>query len=187
MEGPQVGDHWTYEVRDDITGDIKFTTIHTITDASASEISVRQSVQGKPGFGYQTYSQSWDIIDSGSWRSKPNDGSGVRLPLAVGKTWPIKSTDVNTTSGVSGQRSGSSKVIAQESVTTQAGTFDTFKIESDYRFQNSNDPTKGIQVLADSWYAPSVDHWVKRTVVQRSKGRVLERSTAELVEYGRRQ
>jgi hypothetical protein len=71
-------------------------------------------------------------------------------------------------------------------VTTQAGTFDTFKVESTYQIHGSNDPTKMIQVVADSWYAPVVDHWIKRTVVQRSQGKVLERSTIELIEYGRR-
>ena len=38
MEEPQVGDHWTYEIRDEITGDLKSTSTQTITDVSATEI-----------------------------------------------------------------------------------------------------------------------------------------------------
>src|ERR1700726_3035935 len=86
MATPQTGDHWTYEFRDEITGDIKSTVTHTVTDVSGSEISIRVAVLGKPNFGYQTYDQSWNMIENGNWRFKPNDGGGVRLPLAVGKT-----------------------------------------------------------------------------------------------------
>ena len=41
MEDPQTGDHWTYELRDDITGDVKSTITNTVTDVSGSEISIR--------------------------------------------------------------------------------------------------------------------------------------------------
>jgi hypothetical protein len=40
MEDPQIGDHWTYEVRDDVSGDLKATITHTITDITPAEISV---------------------------------------------------------------------------------------------------------------------------------------------------
>src|SRR5256885_17105952 len=39
MEDPQIGDHWTYEVRDDVSGDLKSTVTHTITDITPTEIS----------------------------------------------------------------------------------------------------------------------------------------------------
>ncbi|MBC7018062.1 hypothetical protein, partial [Salmonella enterica] len=59
MEEPQVGDHWTYEIRDEITGDLKSTITHTVTDVSATEIGIRLESLGKPGYGYQTYDRSW--------------------------------------------------------------------------------------------------------------------------------
>jgi hypothetical protein len=40
--------------------------------------------------------------------------------------------------------------------------------------------------VQQTWYAPVIDHWVKRSFVSRSDGRVRERNTIELVEYGRR-
>ena len=52
--------------------------------------------------------------------------------------------------------------------------------------QNANDPTKKVQVVQQTWYAPAIDHWVKRAAVSRSDGRVREKNTTELVEYGRR-
>jgi hypothetical protein len=104
----------------------------------------------------------------------------------VGKTWSFKSNDINGTSGFSGRRSGTSKVIAQESVTTPAGTFDTFKIETSFQLRNANNATDKVQVVTQTWYAPAIDHWVKRSYVSRSDGRVRANNAVELVEYGRR-
>lgn len=186
MEEPQVGDHWTYEMRDEITGDLKSTTTHTITDVSATEISIRYEVLGKSGYGYQTYDRSWDIIDTGTWRYTPNDGSGVRMPLAVGKSWTFKSSDANSTAGLSQKRTGTSKVTTKENVTTRAGTFEAYKIETSIEMRNVNDPTKKYQFEQQVWYAPELNHWVKRTYVSRSDGRVRDRGALEMVEYGRR-
>jgi len=186
MEDPQTGDHWTYEVRDDITGDVKSTVTNTVTDVSGADVSIRVGVLGNPNSGYLTFDHSWNLTYNGIWRYSPNDGTGVRAPLAAGKTWPVKGTDTNTTAGVSWKRSGTAKVVAQESVTTRAGTFDTFKIETSLQIQNANDPTKKYQAVLQTWYAPVIDHWVKRTFVSRIEGHVRDKNTNELVEYGRR-
>ena len=34
MEDAQTGDHWTYEFRDEITGEVKSTITNTVTDVS---------------------------------------------------------------------------------------------------------------------------------------------------------
>jgi hypothetical protein len=186
MEDAQTGDHWTYEVRDEITGEVKSTVTTTVTDVSASEISTKSAQLGTSNFGFQTYDRSWNMKNNGTWRFTPNDGSGIRLPLAVGKTWSFKATDVNTSAGVSWKRSVTSKVTAKETVTTRAGTFDTLKIETSIETQNANDPTKKFQSMQEIWYAPLINHWIKRSFASRSDGRVREKSTVELVEYGRR-
>jgi hypothetical protein len=186
MEDPQLGDHWTYQLKDEITGEIKSTITYTITDVSTSEIRTRTGILGKSDTGYATFDRSWNTTNNGIWRFTPNDGTGVRPPLAVGKTWSFKDTEVNTMGGFSARRTGSAKVIAQESVTTRAGTFDTFKVETSYQLQSSNDPTKKFQIVQQMWYSPVIDHWVKRTFVSKSDGQVRENSSLELVEYGRR-
>jgi hypothetical protein len=186
QEDAQTGDHWTYDFRDDITGDVKSTITNTVTDVSASEISTRSALLGNANSGYQTFDRSWNLTNSGTWRYTPNDGTGIKAPLTVGKTWSSKATALNSAAGVSWKRSVTSKVLAQESVTTRAGTFDTFKIETTIQEQNANDPTKKVQVVQQTWYAPAIDHWAKRTAVSRADGRVREKNTTELVEYGRR-
>jgi hypothetical protein len=97
MEDLQVGDHWTYEVRDDVSGDIKSTLTNTVTDVSASQINIRLGKLGTGNTGYQTY----DLMDNGAWHNRPNDGTGIQLPLAVGKSWSFRSTDLNNTAGSS--------------------------------------------------------------------------------------
>jgi len=186
MENPEPGDHWTFELRDDVTGNVKSTFIYTITDVTATDISVRMSVMGNPSPSYITFDRAWNMTNSGTWRYTPGDGAGIKLPLAVGKTWPVKATEVRTSPSMTFKRSGSTKVVGQESFTTKAGTFETFKIETSFEDQNSNDPTKKMKITLQSWYAPAIDHWVKRTTEKRQDGRLLDKSTMELVAYGRR-
>lgn len=40
MEDPQVGDHWTYEFRDNISGDVKSVLTNTVTDLTDSQIGI---------------------------------------------------------------------------------------------------------------------------------------------------
>ncbi|MBV9461270.1 MAG: hypothetical protein JO141_27675 [Bradyrhizobium sp.] len=186
MEDPQMGDHWTYEVRDQITGELRTTITTTVTDVSAKEVGMRLTFLGKPNFGYQTFDLSWNYIENGDWRFSPNDGTGIQAPLAVGKTWSIRGTDVNRVGGFSWKRSGTSKVTAKESITTQAGTFEAFKIETSVQLQNTNDPTKKVQFEQQTWYVPAINHWVKRISINRSDGKVRDSTSTELIEFGRR-
>jgi hypothetical protein len=160
MEEPQPGDHWTYEVRDEITGTVTATRTSVVTEVTPAEISTRVNTVGKPEPGQIVFDRSWNIIISGSWKYSPNDGTGIRMPLSVGKSWPVQSNNVNAANANIWKRSGSSKVVGQETVTTRAGTFETFKIETRFNARNVNDPTRQSEVLAETWYAPAIDHWV---------------------------
>lgn len=186
MAEPLPGDHWTYETRDEITGAVKSTATYVVTEVSPKTISVRFNVLGHPNNGYMTFDRSWNLISNGVWRYAPNDGTGVRLPLAAGKTWRFHSNDVNSARGASFRRSGTAKVVGQESITTEAGTFDAFKIQTSVTTRNANDPTKKFHATFQTWYVPAIDHWVKRTYTLHSEGQLRENSSMELVEYGRK-
>ena len=41
MDPPMLGDHWTYEVRDEITGELKNPLSNIVTDLTPAEITVR--------------------------------------------------------------------------------------------------------------------------------------------------
>ena len=187
MEEPLPGDHWTYEVRDEITGTITATRENVVTEVTPTEISVRFKNLGTNNEGFSVYDRSWNLVQDRPWRYSPHDGSGIQSPLAIGKTWPVQTNNVNSANGNIWKRSGTSKVVGQESVTTKAGTFDTFKIETTFTGRNVNNPTLKNEVTALTWYAPAIDHWVKRTFVSRADKHLQISNSIELVDYGRKQ
>ena len=186
MEEPLPGDHWTYEVRDEITGKISATREFVVTDVSPKEISLRVKNLGASNEGFNVSDRSWNLVSAGQWKYSPNDGTGIQTPLAVGKTWTFQSNDINTGEGFGWNRSGKSKIVGQETMTTKAGTFETFKIETTYSSRNIKDPTRKEEIVMETWYAPAIDHWVKRTFVSRVEKHLRVSNTIELVEYGRK-
>lgn len=186
MDTPLPGDHWSYEVRDEITGELKFISTTLITDVTPTEVAIRAQSPSFSGVGVYIYDHSWNLKNSPIWRFSPNDGTGVKLPLNVGSTWKFQDDSLYGPRGITFKNVGSSRVVAQESITTSAGTFDTFKIETSINGHNVNDPTKRFASIMTTWYAPSIDHWVKRISKSSFNGRVDDNSSAELVEYGRR-
>jgi hypothetical protein len=187
MEEPLPGDFWTYEMRDEIAGTVKAVRNNLVTEVTATEISVRYNVQDKPTEGLNVYDRSWNLKSSAPWRYQPNDGGGLRSPLKVGANWKFEGDDVNASNGNIWKRTGRSKVVSQETVTTRAGTFETFKIETTINRRPTNDPTRKMEITQQTWYAPSIDHWVKRIFVSRGNNHLLANNTFELVEYGRKQ
>jgi hypothetical protein len=187
MEEPRPGDHWTYEVRDEITGKISETRTNIVTDVTPKEINLRVDTLGKTDKGLIVTDRFWNLTLSGTWKYSPNDGMGIQLPLTVGKTWVLQTNAVNSANGSIWKRSGKSKVVGQETITTKAGTFETFKIEITYSGRNVNNPTLKNDVTMVSWYAPTIDHWVKRTFVSRTDNHLMTNNTLEVVDYGRKE
>ena len=187
MEQPQPGDRWTYEIRDEITGTVTSTREFAVTEVTPTNISVRYKNLANEKQGLIVYDRSWNAIEDRPWKYSPHNGTGIQSPLAVGKTWPVQTNNINSANGSVWKRSGNSKVLAEESITTKAGTFDTFKIETKFTGRNVNNPTFKNEVTSLTWYAPAIDHWVKRTFVSRADKHLQINNVIELVEYGRKQ
>jgi hypothetical protein len=188
MEEPQPGDHWTYEIRDEITGKISGPRENVVTEVTPKNISLRFTNAGNTNEGFDVYDRSWNLISAPNWRYAPYQGStGIQAPLEVGKIWSFRSANTNGTNGAIWKESGTSKIVGRETVTTKAGTFDTFKIEINFSTQNVKDPTRKNDLAFQTWYAPAIDHWVKRIAVIKSDGHVRSNNTYELIDYGRKQ
>jgi hypothetical protein len=187
MEEPRPGDRWIYEIRDEITGTVTSTRENVVTEVTPTEISVRSKNLGSNNEGFQVYDRSWNLVEDQPWKFSPHDGSGIQSPLTVGKTWPVRTNNINSANGNVWKRSGTSKVVGQESVTTKTGTFDTFKIETTFTGTNVNNPTVKNEVTSLTWYAPAIDHWVRRTFVSRANKQLRISNLIELIEYGRKQ
>jgi len=184
IETPQMGDRWTYVSRDEITGQIMPAFTQIVTEVTESEISIRVTMPGRPD-NYFTYDRTWNLTNNGTWRYTPNNGQGIKEPLTVGKTWSISGTGT-TSAGASWLHSAIGKVVGQETITTKAGTFDTFQIETAYNSQDRNDSTRKVQLIQRMWYAPTVSHWVKVTNEGRMGGTLRTKTSMELIDYGRR-
>lgn len=187
MDPPMIGDHWTYEVRDQITGELKNTLTNIVTDVTPGDIAVRVQTQAySQGPNILIYDRSWNLKNSPTWRFSPNDGTGIKIGMTVGDTWKFRDDQLRTGYGTTFRNVGTSKVIGMDSVTTEAGTFQCFRIETAITGHNANDSSKRFESTIVTWYVPSINHWVKRTIKSAFNGSVQENDSIELIEYGRR-
>jgi hypothetical protein len=180
-----VGDRWVYDTRDDVTGYPKETYTEIVTKLSPEEAVVNLTFSGSATSVSVTYDRDWNCVDNLIWRFSPGSGEGISLPLVVGKTWGIEFDARNNLTGESIKGSSSSKVVAQEDVATLAGTFNTFKIERRVRQFNTADPSKLTENQILLWYAPRINHFVRRTTVVKFEGRTRSIMSEELADFTR--
>src|SRR5262245_51140376 len=185
IAGVLPGDRWVYEVTDEVTGDIKQTTTVVVLDVSEKEINTRMSIRGASPRQI-VFDRGWSRVDDSLWKYTPSDGTGVKMPLQVGRDWRFDSKATSFQSGTAMSVNGQSKVVGAERLTTSAGTFDTFKIETTARQINANDQTKSSTLTATLWYAPTVNRWVRKTYKLQVEGRLRESQTEELTDYSRK-
>jgi hypothetical protein len=184
--GPiRVGDRWSHEFKDGLTGDLRQTVTIVVGEINSNEITTRVFVRGRDRPVTVVFDPGWGRIDDGILKYRPSDLLGVRNPLQVGKEWRSEGNNMNLQTGVAFRTSGFAKVMGQEQVTTPAGTFDTFRVETTVRQTNTKDPTKSGTVRQVIWYAPAVNRWVKRTYEFRSEGRLRDSLIDEMTEYSR--
>ena len=188
--GPaQVGDRWVYDTKNEVTGypDESFTEM--VTKVAPNEIimnlTFREPVHRLPRAVIVTYDHDWNGIDNLVWKFKPNNGLGIRLPLSAGKTWRAEFDAKNLDTGVNYRGTSLSKVVAQETITTSAGTFDTFKIEQQARYFRAADPAKMWESQVVGWFAPQINHWVRRTILTKFDKRTRSNTSEELADFSR--
>jgi len=183
--GPiRVGDRWSYELNDALTGDLRPAMTVVVGDVNDKEITARVTVRGRDRPQTMVYDLDWGRIDDGAWKLRP-PGIGIKKPLQIGKEWRSDASGVHLQSGVTFRANGVAKVVGQEQVTTPAGTFDTFRLDMTVRMINTKDQTRSQTYTFVVWYAPAVNRWVKRTTEWRSEGRVRDSFSEELTEYSR--
>lgn len=182
-----VGDHWTMEEKDEISGVVKEIRNAVVTDVSKGEIAVRFDVPATGRSGNLTYDRSWAVLSNDNWRYRPNDGLGMNLPLTQGSKWKFTSDAINTTTGAVWRRSGITTVTGQEHVATKAGEFDTFVVETTFSARNMKNPTQVTEVTIRTWYSPAISHWVKRNSVVRHGGHVFSNEMTVLTAFAHKQ
>jgi hypothetical protein len=181
----RIGDQWVYTTKDEITREVTRTYVATVSEISPTEITTHLTYRPSNGQSLVVFDHDWNRVANGVWRYKPNDSQGVRLPLMVGKEWRTEYISSNTQSGANFKSASLAKVTAQESVTTPAGTFDTFKIERQIKQFNAADPSRSTEVTFLLWFAPQINHWARRTIINKVDKHLRSNETDELIEYTR--
>jgi hypothetical protein len=187
--GPvRVGDRWSYDIKDALTGDVRQAVTIVAAEIKEKEITTRVSVRGKDRDRSMTivFDPDWGRIDDGIWKYRPSDLLGIKKPLQVGKQWRADGNSTNLQTGVAMQTSALAKVVGQEQITTPAGTFDTFRVELTVRMINTKDQTKSTTLTVANWYAPVINRWVRKNTEVRFEGRVRDSFSDELTEYSRK-
>jgi hypothetical protein len=182
----RVGDRWSYDIKDGLTGDLREEVTIVVGEVNEKEITTRNFIRGRDRPRTFVFDHDWGRIDDSVWKHRPNDLLGIKKPLRVGKQWRAEGNSTNIHTGVAMQNSALGKVVRQEQITTPAGTFDTFRVELTVRQINTRDQTKSITVNTVMWYAPAINRWPKRQTEIRAEGRVRESFIDELTEYSRR-
>jgi hypothetical protein len=189
--GPRVRDLWIYDTKNEVTGLPAEGYTEMVTEVSPKEVVVnrtfREPVYRRPQNYIVIYDHDWNVIDNSDHKFKSNDGTGVRMPLSIGKTWQAEfdAQDLHTTRRIY-RGTSSSKVVAQEMITTDAGTFDAFKIEQQARWLDPLDPSRMWEFQIVTWFSPQINHWVRRTNLIKFEKRVRDNTTEELVDFNRK-
>jgi hypothetical protein len=182
----RVGDRWVYDTKDEITGLPKATYSQVVTEVSPKEVVVNLTFRGQNGSSLMVYDHDWNRLEQQSnLKFRPHDGQGIRQPLALGKDWRASYEARVTQTGAATKGSVSSKVVGREMMTTPAGTFDTFKIETRVQSLNASDPSQLSQYENITWYAPQINHWVRRKLVVKIRNRTQSSTSEELVDFSR--
>jgi hypothetical protein len=165
------GDHWEYEFRDRRFG--KPSCNYTLTVEKVSELDYTSRIRYPDGCeigittAYPVRSNSLHRfdLDLNHYHRSPDPYRLLQFPLAVGKSWRQKwSWSVN---GWTYNDDLEATVEAVETITTKAGTFDTFRIHLVRAYQGTkvgNFTQNGV--LHDTaWYAPAAKAIVRRRSV----------------------
>src|SRR5262245_14074213 len=185
--GPiRVGDRWSYDRKDDLTGDLRQAVTFVAAEISQKEITTRVSVRGKDRAQTIIFDLDWGRIDDDLWKYRPSDLLGIKKPLQIGKQWRTEGITTNIKTSDAFQTPSMVKVAAHEQITTTAGAFDTFQIELTVRLVNTMDQTKSTTLNVVTWYAPAINRWVKKKTEVRADGRLRDSNLEELTEFARR-
>jgi hypothetical protein len=144
---------------------------------------IRFVTRGTSNTVINVFDPSWSLVESIDWKYDPNLGTGVPSPLEVGSQ---SKTDLSSSRKQQGEWSdpvpatGETRITGVETITTKAGKFETYRIEASSKFSS---PNADIENKSTYWFSPKIDHWVRLQFEQRSGGRLVLKTSQELLEY----
>lgn len=178
-----IGDTWTYQVIDLLSGSVKNRYTLTLTSETAKEWR----------FGNYVTDRTWNLLHASrtgqteKWEKWTPKRPLHDFPLQPGKTWTASAR--RESDAFLSQLSYEFKVIRQERVIVPAGIFDTLRVEgtSKYRATRKKDGTTGEGTGTHRyWFSPAVGRFVAYEYEETNwKGVVHKKDRDELVSYRR--
>ena len=68
----RVGDRWSYDIKDELTGDLRQTSTIVVVDINDKEITTRTTYRGKDRPQTMVFDLDWGRIDDGVWKLSPS-------------------------------------------------------------------------------------------------------------------
>lgn len=183
-----LGDSWTYDLRDEVTGDLKGSVVFEVTKVIDGEIETRTTRQmltnNAKTTSIQRFDRRWRRTDNGQYVWRPHlDTSGVPDDLGVGKSWSFKFEAARKGSAQTETYAGAGKVEAWERVTLPSGAvYDAFKIDV-ADSQTSALAGRKHENHAVMWFAPAVNRLVKMIDESRDNGKLRDATEQTLRDY----
>ena len=175
----KVGEVAVYTVNDRADNKV-FEETTTVTAVTADAIRFNQVRPNREPAGLEAvFTPDLRLVQSGSSGTRFDPPLQlIKQPMAVGDTWKAVYESV----GLNQARSKGdidAKVVATEKVTTPAGTFDTFRIESGgwitgISWQGS------VRMAQVQWYAPAIGRHVRTEFKDFRGGRLWNDTVTEL-------
>ena len=179
------GDSWTYEVRDDVTGDLLSTATFVATKVTADGIETRvdreQRITNAKTTTTEIFDTRWRLKDNGNVVFRPySDNSGAPADLQVGKSWSFKYQSLRKGAALTEQFTGAGKVEAWERVTLPNGSaYDAFKIDVTLSASSG----RKREAHSTTWFSPAVNRVIKRIDESRENGKLRDATEQILREY----
>jgi hypothetical protein len=185
------GDRWTYEVRDDITGDLKTVVDYAVTDVTDKEIDTRvrftNVATGAETTAVQVFDPRWRLKDTGAFLYRPAlEETGTPADIKVGQTWSFRYDSARINPPSHFRFAGKGKVDSWEHVSVANGlAYDAFKIVFDSAVTPVVNNRK-FETKIVLWYAPAANRYVKRRYESRQNGKLFDASVETLRNYSHR-
>jgi hypothetical protein len=182
------GDRWTYQVRDDVTDELKAIFDVAVTDVTDSEIDTRirttNAATNTESTAVYVFDPHWWLKDDGVAVYRPGlQHLGIPADIQVGKTWSygFERSRINPPGDF--KFAGKAKVESWERVSVSNGlAYDAFKIE----FNQAATPVVNNRKFEEHvvlWYAPAANRYVKLVFESRQNGKLLTATVQTLREY----
>jgi hypothetical protein len=185
------GDRWTYELRDDITDELKTILDFAVTDATDSEIDTRvrytNAATSVETNGVQVFDSHWRLKDNGVATYRPAlENGGIPADIQVGKTWTYSFEMSRISPPANFKFAGKAKVESWERVAVGNGlAYDAFKIVYNAAVTPVVNNRKWEERV-ELWFAPAANRYVKLNYESRQNGKLVEATSQTLRDYRRR-